>query len=145
MSAEAHHALVTRLSDKIERSASEIIVVEEEWLDGAEIVVVSFGCTARSAKRAVREARQAGMPVGFLRLVSLWPFPERRIKEIAKKVDAFIVAEINLGQVSRELDRHVTQRVVGVNHAGGKMMSPEEIFRAIMEVGGRGNGHHRRR
>jgi 2-oxoglutarate ferredoxin oxidoreductase subunit alpha len=145
MTAETHHALVTRLGEKIERNAGEIIVVEEEWLDEAKIIVVSFGCTARSAKRAVREARQAGMPVGFLRLVSLWPFPERRIKEIAKKVDAFIVAEINLGQVSRELDRHVTQRVVGVNHAGGKMMSPEEIFRAIMEVGGRGNGHHRRR
>ena len=145
MSAEAHHALVTRLSDKIERNAGEIIVVEEEWLDGAEIVVVSFGCTARSAKRAVREARQVGKRVGYLRLVSLWPFPERRIKEIARQVNAFIVAEINLGQVSRELERHVTQKVVGVNHAGGKMMSPEDIFRVITEVSGRGNGHHRRR
>jgi len=78
MRAERHHQLVTRLSEKIIRNAEDIIVIEEEWLEDAEIVVVSFGCTARSAKRAVRKLRQAGMPVGFLRLISLWPFPACR-------------------------------------------------------------------
>jgi 2-oxoglutarate ferredoxin oxidoreductase subunit alpha len=145
MRAETHHALITRLSQKIEHNAEEIIILEEEWLEDAKIVVVSFGCTARSAKRAVRKARNAGMPVGFLRLVSLWPFPEQRIREIAKNVDAFIVPEINLGQISREIERLVFQRVVGVNHAGGKMMTPNEILQTVMEVAGRGNGHHRGR
>jgi 2-oxoglutarate ferredoxin oxidoreductase subunit alpha len=145
MRAEAHHALVTRLGQKIKHNAEDIIILEEEWLEDAKIVVVSFGCTARSAKRAVRKARNAGMPVGFLRLVSLWPFPEKRIREIAKNVDAFIVPEINLGQVSREIERLVSQGVVGVNHAGGKMMTPDEILQTVMEVAGRGNGHRRSR
>jgi 2-oxoglutarate ferredoxin oxidoreductase subunit alpha len=142
MRAEAHHALVTRLSNKIKHNAGDIIVVEEEWLDDAKIVVVSYGCTARSVKRAVRKLRKMGIPVGFLRLVSLWPFPEQRIKEVARNVDAFIVAEMNLGQISREIERVVSQKVVGVNHAGGQMMSPNEIMKTIMEVAGRGNGHH---
>ena len=119
--------------------------LEEEWLEDAKIVVVSFGCTARSAKRAVRKLRRAGMSVGFLRLISLWPFPERRIKEIAQDVDAFIVAEINMGQVSREMERFVSQKVVGVNHAGGQMMSPNEIMNTIIEVANLGNGHRKRR
>lgn len=145
MRAEIHHALVTRLSEKIKRNADDIIVIEEEWIEDAKVVVLSFGCMARSAKRAVRNLRQAGVPVGFLRLVSVWPFPERRIKEIAQNVDAFIVAEMNLGQISREMERFVCQRVIGVNHAGGQMMSPNEISKTIMEVAGRGNGHRRRR
>jgi pyruvate/2-oxoacid:ferredoxin oxidoreductase alpha subunit len=65
--------------------------------------------------------------------------------EIAQNVDAFIVAEMNLGQISREIERCVTKKVVGVNHAGGQMMTPNEIMKVIMEVAGRGNGHHRRR
>ncbi len=109
-------------------------------MDDARIVVLAYGSTARSARRAVKEARNIGIPAGFLRLISVWPFPEKLIRNLALEVDAFIVAEMNLGQISHELERHVHQPVSGVNHAGGAMMSPDPILQAIQEVASNGNG-----
>ncbi len=141
MSAETHHELVTRLVEKIDRNADQLIRTDESFLEDARIVVLSFGGTARSARRAVRDARNLGIPVGFLRLISLWPFPEDRIRSLAEDTDAFIVAEMNLGQMIREVERHVKQPVYGVNHAGGAMMSPGRILEKIKEVANHGNGH----
>lgn len=141
MSAETHHRLVTRLVEKINRNANHIIHTEHHCMDDARIAVLAYGSTARSARRAVNDARRAGIPAGFIRLVSLWPFPESQIKQIAEQVDAFIVAEMNLGQMSLELERHVRQPVVGVHHAGGVMMSPERILGVIQEVASRGKNH----
>jgi 2-oxoglutarate ferredoxin oxidoreductase subunit alpha len=134
MSPEAHHRLVTRLVEKVERGADSLVRTEELLMEDAKIAVVSFGSTARSARRAVREARSRGVPAGFLRLVSLWPFPERVIRHIAEQVDAFVVAEMNLGQISREVERYVSQPVHGVHHAGGTMMPPEPILEVILNV-----------
>ena len=110
-------------------------------IEDARIVVIAYGSTARTARRAVNDARRAGIPVGFLRLVSLWPFPEVTIRELAQQVDSFIVAEMNLGQISREVERYVHQPVHGVHHAGGAMMKPETILAVIEEVAQGGNGH----
>ncbi len=134
MSAEGHQRLVTRLIEKIRCNADQIVRTEDHDLDDARIAVVSYGCTARSARRAVRLARRQGIPVGLLRLVSLWPFPEQTIRELANEVDTFIVAEMNLGQISREVERVVRQPVTGVFHAGGAMIPPEPILEAIQEV-----------
>ena len=136
MSAETHHALVTRLNEKIRRHAEEIIRLEEYFMEDARIVVVSFGCTARSARWAVREARARGIPVGLLRLVSLWPFPEATLRALAQHVDAFIVAEMNLGQVRLEVERCIGRPAWGVHHAGGEMIHPERILRAIIDAAG---------
>jgi 2-oxoglutarate ferredoxin oxidoreductase subunit alpha len=134
MSAETHHALVTRLVNKIQHNADQIIRTEGYWLEDAEIVVVAYGCTARSAQRAVREARESGIPVGLLRLISLWPFPEKLFWELGKQVESFIAAEMNLGQISREIQRVCGHPVQGVFHAGGEMIPPEPIFKAIQEA-----------
>jgi 2-oxoglutarate/2-oxoacid ferredoxin oxidoreductase subunit alpha len=134
MTADRHHELVTRLREKILQNADKIIRIEEYFMDDAQIVVISFGCTARSAHRAVQDARAKGIPVGFLRLISLWPFPETLVKSIAERVDSIIVAEMNLGQISREVERHVQQKVHGIHHAGGAMITPERIFDVIQEV-----------
>jgi 2-oxoglutarate ferredoxin oxidoreductase subunit alpha len=134
MSPEAHHRLVTRLVEKVRRNADQLIRTEDYCLDDARIVVISYGCTARAARRAVSEARDQGIPAGLLRLISLWPFPEQLIRELATRVDAFVVAEMNLGQMIHEVKRHVQQPVVGVFHAGGAMMSPEAIREAIEGV-----------
>jgi len=134
MSAETHHQLVTRLTEKVRCNADQLIRTEGYYLDDARIVVVSYGCTARSARRAVREARAKGIPAGLLRLVSLWPFPEQAVKELAGQADSFIVAEMNLGQMIREVERHVPQPVRGVFHAGGAMIPPEPILDAIQEA-----------
>jgi 2-oxoglutarate ferredoxin oxidoreductase subunit alpha len=133
MSAETHHRLVTRLVEKVRRNADHIIRTEDYYLDDAQIVVISYGCTARSARRAVRQAREQGISVGLLRLVSLWPFPEQIVTQLASTADNFIVAEMNLGQVSHEVERHVKRPVKGVFHAGGAMIPPNIILEAILE------------
>lgn len=138
MTADTHHELVTRLREKILQNADAIIRTEEYFMDDAQIIIISFGCTARSALRAVQDARTKGIPVGFLRLVSLWPFPEMLVKSIAEQVDSIIVAEMNLGQISREVERHVQQKVYGIHHAGGAMITPERIFDVIQEVANNG-------
>ncbi len=132
MTADTHHDLVTRLGRKIGVNAESILRTECEFLDDAKIVVISFGSTARSARKAVRMAREQQIPVGFMRLISIWPFPERRIKDLVHQTDTFIVAEMNLGQISRELQRHVHQPVLGVQHAGGAMMHPDKILEVIL-------------
>lgn len=133
MSADTHHELVTRLVNKIKANAHDIIRIEEYLLDDAQIVVIAYGCTARSARSAVQQARDRGIKAGLLRLISIWPFPEERISTINGEVDSFIVAEMNLGQVSLEVERITGVSVGGVHHAGGAMITPEMILSAIME------------
>ncbi len=81
-------------------------------------------------------AREQGIKVGFLRLVTIWPFPEKRIKEITKRVKGFVVAEINYGQIIYEVERHSKGNVklVHVPLCGGRLHTPEEIFEGIKEV-----------
>jgi 2-oxoglutarate ferredoxin oxidoreductase subunit alpha len=136
MNAETHHQLISRLVNKVNHNAAEIIRTESYWLEDARIVVISFGCTARSARRAVQEARGKGIPAGMLRLVSLWPFPEETVSQLAQTADVFIVAEMNLGQISREVERLVKQPVKGVFHAGGAMIPPGPILKTIQELAG---------
>jgi 2-oxoglutarate ferredoxin oxidoreductase subunit alpha len=134
MTAETHDSLVRRLVEKVRRNADQLIRTETHFMEDARIAVLSFGSTARSARRAVKDARKEGIPAGFIRLISVWPFPEKLIQEISQQVDAFIVAEMNLGQIACEVERHVSQPVFGVHHAGGAMMSPESILESIQEV-----------
>jgi 2-oxoglutarate ferredoxin oxidoreductase subunit alpha len=131
MSPQTHHNLVTRLVNKIRCNANQIMLLEDYYLEDARIVVIAYGCTARSARQAVREARKAGIPVGLLRFISLWPFPEETLLELADSADDFIVAEMNLGQISREVERVVKRPVKGVFHAGGEMIPPDRILHAI--------------
>jgi 2-oxoglutarate ferredoxin oxidoreductase subunit alpha len=133
MSASTHHELVTRLVNKIKVNSPDIIRTEDFLLDDAWIVVIAYGCTARSARSAVQKARELGIKAGLLRLISIWPFPEERILAINGEVDSFIVAEMNLGQVSLEVERITGAQVGGVHHAGGAMVTPEKILSAIVE------------
>jgi 2-oxoglutarate ferredoxin oxidoreductase subunit alpha len=132
--ASAHDRLVRRLVAKIRTRAGEIVEYEEHRLDDATVGVIAYGSTARSARRAVALAREEGITAGLLRLITLWPFPEERVKKLAKQVRAFIVPELNLGQISREVERLARLPVLGVNHAGGAMMPPEPILEAIKEA-----------
>jgi 2-oxoglutarate ferredoxin oxidoreductase subunit alpha len=135
LTAAAHDRLVNRLVDKVRRNASDIVLYDEYCLDDAEVVVVAFGCTARSAKRAVTLARKQGVKAGLLRLVTVWPFPEARIrKRLASGiVKRFVVPEINLGQIRREVERLTQLPVDRVNHAGGAMITPQTILEAIVQ------------
>ncbi len=132
---EAHEKLVRRLIDKIRRHADEIIEYEEVELDDAEIVVIAYGITARAALRAVRDARAQGVKAGLLRLITVWPFPEKKIQELAQRVETFVVAEINQGQIRREVERFTDRPdcVIGVNKLGGDLITPDEILEAICQ------------
>lgn len=134
MTAEAHQELVTRLVNKVHVNRNDLIFTEEYNLEDAEILVISFGCTARSARRAIREARNEGIKAGLLRLVTIWPFPEELVATLAGKAKSVIVAEMNLGQISREVERCSRKEVKGVFHAGGVMIPPEPILAAIREA-----------
>jgi 2-oxoglutarate ferredoxin oxidoreductase subunit alpha len=136
INAECQDWCVKHLVDKIQKNASKIIEYQEDQVDGAEVVVVSYGITSRVAVKAVQEARKAGIKVGTLRLITVWPFPEDRIKELAKKVKAFIVPEINLGQMRREVERNAFGRApaIGVPHCGGWVHDPADILKAIKEA-----------
>ncbi|MFQ5911213.1 MAG: 2-oxoacid:acceptor oxidoreductase subunit alpha [Thermoplasmata archaeon] len=131
---EVQHEMVTRLIRKIREHAPEIWEFEETMTDDADIVVVSYGAASRAAGRAVNIAREEGMKAGLFRLITAWPFPETRVRELAESAKAFVVPEINMGQISREVERFASGRVFSVSHAGGGMMSPEAILHKIREV-----------
>lgn len=139
MTAQTHHELVTRLIKKIRVNEDDIVRVEKYDMQDARIAVVAYGSTARTARSAVRAARRQGIPAGLVRLVSIWPSAERVIKQVAESVDAFVVPEMNLGQMVLEIERLVNQPVVGVHHAGGTMMPPEPILDKIQEIATRGS------
>ena len=136
VSPEAQKKLIRRLVDKIRLNADKIVRYEEMDVDGADIVIVSYGITSRIAVKAMEVARTKGLKVGLLRPIIIWPFPEKRIEEISKKVKAFVVAEMNMGQIFYEVERcaHGRCRVLLSPHAGGTVHTPEEIADVIMEA-----------
>jgi 2-oxoglutarate ferredoxin oxidoreductase subunit alpha len=131
---EPHDRLVRRLVNKIRLHADQIIEYDELFLDDAQVVVIAYGSTARSARRAVLVAREEGIRAGLLRLITVWPFPEDKVRKLSEQAVAFVVPEVNLGQMSRETERFTSLPVIGVNHAGGVMMAPDPILDAIREV-----------
>ena len=137
MNADAQDKLVRRLVGKIRNNADRIMDVREDGVEGADVVVVSYGITSRIAMSAVEEARKRGVKVGHLRLVVAWPFPARRMRELAKTVKVFIMPELNMGQMVLEIERAVAgaARVVSLPHAGGSVHEPEKILAAILEAG----------
>jgi 2-oxoglutarate/2-oxoacid ferredoxin oxidoreductase subunit alpha len=128
--------LIRRLQSKIRDAAERITLLEEEFVDHADVIVVSYGITSRVAQRAIELARQQGLQVGKLRLITCWPFPEKRIRELAENTKGFVVPELNLGQMVREVERAVTgkARTFAVSHAGGSVHRPEDILKVIVEA-----------
>lgn len=136
MSAECQERCVRGIVDKIRLNADKIVRYEEEEIEGAEVVVVTYGITARVARMGVDLARRQGVKVGVLRLVVVWPFPEKRIRELASRIRAFVVPEINYGQIVLEVERCAAGRaaVVPVSHMGGGVHDPNDICKAIVEA-----------
>src|ERR1700680_3991475 len=136
MTPQVQGKLVRRLQSKIRDAADRIALFEEEQLEGADVVVVSYGITSRVAQRAIEEAREQGLCVGKLRLITAWPFPESKIRELAARVKAFVVPELNLGQMVREVERAAAgkAKTFAVSHAGGGVHNPEDILKVIVEA-----------
>lgn len=130
--------LLRRLCGKVEKRRRRLARVEGQGLEDAEVVVLAYGSTARSALRAVRQAREEGVMAGLLRLITLWPFPEQAVRELAARVGAFLVPEMNLGQVFYEVERCAAgrARVVSLGRVDGELFTPREILAGLKEVAG---------
>jgi 2-oxoglutarate ferredoxin oxidoreductase subunit alpha len=141
MNAQTQDWNVNRLVEKIRVHRDDIIEVEEQNLDDAEVVVVSYGISARTSLWPIELARREGIRVGYLRLITVWPFPEERIRQVAKGIRAFVVPEINLGQISREVERCAAgqAQVFGANRAGGDILEPKQVLDVIRRAAGRLN------
>lgn len=128
--------LIKRLMAKIDNNLDDIIDYEEMFMEDAEYVIFAYGGTARTAKAAVKQLRNEGVKVGLFRPITVWPFPDARIKEIGAKVKNILVAELNFGQLKLEVDRAVEGKcpVSFFGKANGEIITPEELILSFREV-----------
>ncbi len=134
--AEAQNKLVRRLVDKIRLNSKHIIEYRETQVEDADIVVCVYGITTRVARFAVKMARDEGIKAGLLQLITVWPFAEERIRELSLRAKAFVVPEVNYGQIVLEVERCAggKAKTIPVPHMGGDVHSPETILNAIREA-----------
>jgi 2-oxoglutarate ferredoxin oxidoreductase subunit alpha len=128
--------LALRLHAKLDVHRDGIVDVERILCDDAEVAVFAYGATSRSANQAVREARAQGIRAGLLRPRTLWPFPDREVRELASRVRAIVVPEMNLGQMAHEVEWAVagTTRVVPMCRVDGSPISPTQILEALKKL-----------
>jgi 2-oxoglutarate ferredoxin oxidoreductase subunit alpha len=132
-----HRRVVERLNAKINNHADDIVEVENYNVDDCRVGIVSFGCTSRAVYEAVERAEAEGVKAGYVRLKTIWPFPDKAVRRLAKTAERIIVPEMNLGQVSREVQRVAcNSEVIPFNKiGGGELITPEEVLAKILEGG----------
>ena len=136
MTATAQAQMMDRLIRKIRDNRHKIMSYDLFDVEDADAVVVAYGISLRSAKRAVALARADGLKVGLIKLNTIWPFPEEMINDLAQRVKALIMPEINMGQMVLEVMRAAQGRclVKLVPHAGGSIIKPASIVDAIQDA-----------
>ena len=134
--AEIVQAEEERQIRKVDANIDDIVTFEEYLLDDADIVVVAYGSTSRSARYAVNIAREQGIKAGMFRIKTFWPFPDKQIKALAGKVKAIVIPEMNLGMCSLELERCAQGKVpvLGIFRVDGEPINPDQILAKIKEV-----------
>jgi 2-oxoglutarate ferredoxin oxidoreductase subunit alpha len=131
-----HDALVKRIYKKIDDNREKIVRIESELNEsgGSRIGVISLGASARPSLGAVRRARSEGKDIDFLRLITVWPFPRKQVGDFSENLDTILVPEMNLGQLSREIERFVDCDVISVSKIGGVPHTVDEVYSEIMKV-----------
>jgi 2-oxoglutarate ferredoxin oxidoreductase subunit alpha len=134
--AEIVQAEEERQVRKVDANVDDIVKFEEYLLDDAEIAIIAFGSTSRSARFAVNEARKQGIKAGLFRIKTFWPFPEKQIKALAGKVKAFVTPEMNLGMCTGEVERCAEGKapVLGIFRVDGEPINPGQILEKMKEV-----------
>jgi 2-oxoglutarate ferredoxin oxidoreductase subunit alpha len=127
---------IRRLFRKISQNFTDLQIGEFFETDDAEVTIIAYGCVARSAKRAVLDARERGLKVGLLKLNTLWPFMRTQVEKVLFSSKAVIVPEMNMGQISREVKRvnKGSTKVFTVNKVDGTIITPQEITNRIKEI-----------
>jgi len=125
-----------RQVNKVDMNAADIESNEEYLTEDAELLILAYGSTARSARYAVNEMRKEGIKAGLFRPITLWPFPEKRVAALAKQVKAIVVPEMNLGQMILEVERVVKNdcALAGVHRVDGEPINPGQIIAKVKEV-----------
>jgi 2-oxoglutarate ferredoxin oxidoreductase subunit alpha len=128
--------MIDHLDSKIRLYTEEISIYDEYMLHDAEIVVVAYGSTARSALRAVKKARADKIPVGLFKPITMWPVPTSRIKRIFRNSTAVIVPELNLGQYVHEMSKLNKQNkhIESLAKTNGELFTPDEILKSIIKT-----------
>ena len=132
--------LCTRLMEKIEQNKDDILQWEEIMTEDADVIVVCYGGTTRSAIKAVKDARAAGIKAGIFRPITIWPFPAEALLNAAKQANNIIVAEHNYGQILLEIERIVKKEcnISFLGRVDGEIIMPDQILDKIKEVTGNG-------
>jgi len=131
-----HRRLVQRLNSKIQNHTEEIADVESYNVEDCQVGIVSFGSTSRAVYEAVENAEAKGVKTGYVRLKTIWPFPEAVVKKLAEGAEKIIVPEMNLRQIFYEVERVANDsvQVVSLNKiGGGELIAPEELLTKILE------------
>ena len=131
-------AKMEKLKFKITRFADELLQLESEMMDDANVCVFAYGTAARASRQAVYMAREKRIKAGLIRPVTIWPFPDERIRQILEEahVRKVLVVELNMGQLVGEVERVAPRscKVERLNRYDGEVLNPVEIFKRIMEV-----------
>jgi 2-oxoglutarate ferredoxin oxidoreductase subunit alpha len=129
-------AFMNRIFRKISQNFFEIMQIEEEMTEDAEVLVIAYGSVSRSARRAVREARERGVKAGLMQLVTLWPFPRQALEPVLRRVRAALVPELIMGQMSREVKRinEGATRIETLNRIDGNLITPNEILTRLLRM-----------
>jgi len=125
-----------RLFHKVEGNSDDIVQVVEENVSDAEVVLISYGASARTARHAMKVARSRGKAVGMLKLLTLWPFAEQKVRELSHSARKLVVVEMNRGHIRSEVERIAACRatVEGVHRFDGELISPQAVLKVIEEA-----------
>ncbi|TFG26955.1 MAG: 2-oxoacid:acceptor oxidoreductase subunit alpha [Promethearchaeota archaeon] len=135
MTPEAAEVLIKRLCDKIIKARPDINDWEENYLDDSETIILAYGINARGVPEAVEKARKQGHKLGYVRLKSLWPFPDELMQRIGQQgVSKVIVSEMNNGMIIREVERfrHLFE-VSGITIPTVIPFSPKFIYKRLLK------------
>jgi 2-oxoglutarate ferredoxin oxidoreductase subunit alpha len=129
-------AKLDKLRNKIMRFQDELIQLETDMVEDANIIVFAYGTAARAARQAVHMAREKRIRAGLIRPITIWPFPDERLRELLTHVRRALVVELNQGQLINEIERVAprTCKVAGLTRYDGEVLNPVEIFKRILEV-----------
>jgi 2-oxoglutarate ferredoxin oxidoreductase subunit alpha len=124
-----------RLMRKVSDNLDDILSYEEYLTEDAEVIILSYGSSARTAKAAVNKLREEGIKAGLFRPITVWPFPEARVKELSEGKKGVFVYEMNLGQLVLEVERVVKSNcpVKHVGRGNGDVLLPAEVVNAVKE------------
>lgn len=130
--------MMERLRKKITYNIHDLVQIESYEMEDAKIAIFAAGIVARAAKAAVAMARHESIPVGLLRPLTIWPFPDDAVRKMLRDVDIVVVPELNQGQLVREIQRLTRDRrdskLIKIQRINGKLISPQEILRKLKEA-----------